>query len=237
MPAVLGARVLGSGRVRFCRTVLDGLEVGDWVAVGDAYGAEPGRVVVAPRQLIYGDPPEQLAAVLRRLTTAEIERLPSLEAGAREILDRAIAATRAAGLPVFLTGLRPGLDGRTATVDWRGPRECDLASLAGALAGSVMEVRFTWEGSLVPAGAQLFGGLGRLPARPFDLDAVVHSRFDRPGRERVFAPEGLPRLGSRVTTPRGNGTIRSISTRHREAVVRLDAGEDVTLPVDALAPV
>ena len=234
--AVLGARVLGSGRVRFCRTALEDLDIGDWIAVGETGADVPGRVVIAPRQLVYAEPPEHLAVVVRRLTTAETEQLPSLADRAREVLDRAIAATRELGLPVFLTGLHPSLDGRTATVDWRGPHEYDLGPLVEVLAGSGANVRFEWEGPLAAAGVQLFGGLGRLPVRPLDLDAVVAGRFDRTGAEHTSAPEGLPRLGSRVATPHGDGILRSISTRHREALVRLDSGDDVNVPVDTLAP-
>jgi hypothetical protein len=237
-PAVLGARLLGSGRVRFCRAAPEGTEVGAWIAVAapERTHEAPGRVVVAPRQLVFGEPPARLALVTRRLTAAEVARLPALAEMARDMLDRAIAGARELGLPIFLTGLSPDLDGPGATVDWRGPESYDPTPLQVALTGSGMDVRLTGEGPLAAAGDHLFGGLGRLPAAPLDLKEIMRARFGRPGRARPFAPEGLPRLGSRVTTPHGGGTVRSISTRRHEALVRLDSGDDVTLPVDALVP-
>lgn len=235
-PDVIGVRLLGSGRVRFCRTSLRDLDVGDWVALAGPTAEAPGRVVVAPRQLVYGDPPDSLPIVARRLTGGEVDGLPTLAAAARGVLDRAIAANRALGLPAFLTGMRPDLGGLSGALDWRGPGDADLSPLADALAGSGWALRLTWEGPLAAAGEHLFGGLGRLPERPLDLDALVAARFDRVGRDQTFAPEGLPRLGSRVATPRGDGVVRSISTRDRAALVRLDSGDEVSLPVEELAP-
>ncbi|MDI3339134.1 MAG: hypothetical protein QJR03_01240 [Sphaerobacter sp.] len=232
---VLGARTPGLGRVRFCEARLPDPALGAWVAVPGPAGEEAGQIVVTPQQVALARLPRALPAVTRRLSPAEIRRAVDLTEAARAALDRALTRIQESGLPVFLTSLRFTLDGATALAAYRGtPQD------AGALASLMSDVlgrpaRTEWEGPLAPAPGHLFGGLGRLRAEPLDLDATVAARFDRPGSATV-APEGLPRIGSRVQTPEGSGTLQSVTTRHRQATVQLESGAVVTVPLAELRP-
>ena len=233
---VLGARTPGLGRLRFYEARLADPALGDWVAIPGPAGEEPAQVVVTPQQVAAERLPRPLPAVTRRLSAEEIARVAELTAQARAALDRAIDVVRAGGLPVFLTGLRFTLDGSTALVSYRGDEE-QMAVLASTLAGALgLPVHPEREGPLEPAAEHLFGGVGRLRIQEDDLDVIVAARFDTPGPE-AFAPEGLPRIGSRVQTPDGPGILLSVSTRHWHATVRLDTGTEVTVPIADLTPV
>jgi len=233
---VLGARTPGLGRVRFCEARLPDPALGDWISIPGPAGEEPAQVVVTPQQVVLERLPRPLPAVTRRLTHEEIRRVADLTEQARAALDRALDVVREAGLPVFLTGLRLTLDGATALVSYRGGEE-QAGTLTCTLAGALgLPVHAEREGPLEPAAEHLFGGVGRLRIQEDDLDVIVAARFDTPGPE-AFAPEGLPRIGSRVQTPDGPGILLSVSTRHWHATVRLDTGTEVTVPIADLTPV
>lgn len=232
---VLGARTPGLGRVRFCESRLPDPALGDWVAVPGPAGEEPAQIVVTPQQVALARLSSPLPTVTRRLTEEEIDRVVDLTKRARAALDQALDAVREAGLPAFLTSLRFTLDGATALVSYRGRPE-EMAALADLLSASLhVPVHVEREGPLEQAAEHLFGGVGRLRTAADNLEAIVAARFDPVG-PGTFAPEGLPRVGSRVQTPAGTGTLQSVSTRHWQATVELDSGAEVTVPVADLSP-
>lgn len=233
---VIGVRVPGLGRLRFCEVATPEATLHAWVAVPGPLGDEAGQIVVSPQQVVLDQLPNALPRVTRALSADEVAQVATLTQQARERLDAAIATVRAADLPVFVTGLRLTLAGDGAVVTWRGPGVQLADILEHALAGAIdLPLHLDWEGPLDQIDGGLFGGVGRLRAAPFDLDSALRERFDLPGGPEVFAPETLPRLGARVQTPDGPGTLQAVSMRHKEATVRLESGEDVSVPLDALS--
>jgi hypothetical protein len=69
---VLGALVPGDGHLRFCRSGLTDLQVGDWVELIGTEGSEPARIVFGRGQVEYSDAPPDLPRIQRRLTSDEI---------------------------------------------------------------------------------------------------------------------------------------------------------------------
>lgn len=229
---VAGVRQPGRGRLRFCRAEIADADLGAWVAVLDETGEQAGRIVVAPQQIMLGEPPP-LASITRQLSPDEIRRVAELDERARGEMDRAIELVRGLHLPLFITGLRYTLDAQAALIPYRGPRQLDSALLAATLAGQLSTtVHLEWEGELEPLGVSLFGGLGRLRESQPSLDELIRRRFVPLSEPPAFAPEGLPRLGSHVQSPGGSGTILSISTKRREARLRLDSGDEIVVPLD-----
>lgn len=233
---VAGVRLPGLSRLRFCEVTGD-VPLHAWVAVAGPHGDEAALVVVAPQQIVLGQPPTPLPRIVRTLAEDEVAHVARLADRARRALDLAIEAVRGRKLPLFVSGLRFTLDGQHALVSWRGPADIDLGDLSSELSRGIdVSVHLDREGSIEQIGGNLFGGVGRLRVEPVDTDALALARFSLPGGPATFAPEGLPRLGSRVLTAQGAGSVRSISTRHREASVLLDSGSEVRVPIDDLRP-
>lgn len=233
---VAGVRHPGRGRLRFCRAEIADADLHAWVAVLDDAGEQAGRIMVAPQQIMLGEPPP-LASITRRLSPEEIRRVAELDELARGEMDRAIELVRELHLPLFITGLRYTLDAQAALIPYRGPRQLDTALLAMMLTGQLgVPVYLEWEGELEPLGANLFGGLGRLRETGPSFDELIRSRFAALSEPPAFAPEGLPRLGSRVQSPDGSGTILSISTKRREVRLRLDSGDEIVVPLETISP-
>lgn len=72
---ILGALVPGDGRLRFCRTELEDLQIGDWVELD----GEPARIVFGPGQVEYPDAPTDLSRIVRLLTADEIAELSAID--------------------------------------------------------------------------------------------------------------------------------------------------------------
>jgi hypothetical protein len=68
---IFGALIPGDGRLRFCRSDLDNLQVGDWVDLD----GDRARIVIGPDQVEYPDTPTDLPHIRRRLTPDEIASL------------------------------------------------------------------------------------------------------------------------------------------------------------------
>lgn len=227
---VVGVRIPGCGRLRFCGTVIADIALRDWVAAPSAVGEEPGLVVVAPQQLKLARLPERLPAVTRRLAADEVAQVAVRMERARGMLDAVIAIVRERRLPLFITGLRFTLIGEAVIVSYRGPDETGEDELAVAVEPVIgLSVHFEHEA----AGVNLTGSLGRPPAA-MTFNELLQHRFSGTGRERAFAPEGLVRLGTRVRTDHGVGLVISVATRERRARVRLDSGDEVLVPVNDL---
>ncbi len=227
---LVGVRIPGAGRLRFRGTAIEDIALRDWVAVPSPAGEEPGQVVVAPQQFKLAKLPERLSAVIRRLTADEVALVSTRLERAREVLDAVIATVRERRLPLFITGLRFTLSGEAVIVSYRGPQGTGEGVLPGVVkpvAGVPVYLEYE------AAGMNLYGSLGR-PPEVLTFHELLRTRFPGTGRGLAFAPEGLVRLGTRVRTDHGAGSVISIATRERRARVRLDSGEEVLVPVDDL---
>src|SRR5690606_13410170 len=98
---VLGARIPGLSQLQFCEARLEDPVLHAWVAITGPAGEEPGRIVVTPQQVALNQLTAPLPVVTRRLSEAEIARLPEHIERTQAAFDAAIDAVRAAELPVF----------------------------------------------------------------------------------------------------------------------------------------
>lgn len=226
-----GVHLPGSGRLRLCRAFTDGLAQGDWVAIESAYGVEGGQVTVAPELLLGTTSAEPYGWIGRRLDEPEIRQVAELSDEARVLLHSLVSTVGPQGDERLLAGLRFTLEPRRAVISW-----------CGDTIGPVLEERlrqsldtpyaFEHEGADDRTG-HVYGGVGRLLPAAANLETIIRQRFEPAGSSDL--PAGYPRLLSKVSTAQGMGVVVSVSTKHRQARVKLAGdGTEIQVPLDEL---
>jgi cell fate regulator YaaT (PSP1 superfamily) len=212
------------------------LDVGQWVAVRTMAGEDPARVVVAPDQWL--EPPrfENLFEITRSLADSELDGIAALAEGALQLIDPMADRLRSQAPDIFLAGIRFNLAGDRLTLTYIGPEPNEpdaLAASLGELAG--FPVALECPRSTRQSRGLHGGGPGRIAGRRYEtFNEMLRDRLDVLNTPGTFAPQGLPRLGSRVRTARGEGRLVAVNIRHWQATVELDAGDEVRLSVDDL---
>lgn len=215
----LGVRRIGSAR--FELAWVDARSESRWLAVPGPLGEEAARIVAEEARILGWEQGELLPG--RVLDPHEERALPSLIAMAVES-----APLLQARVPFTLVGLRPTFAGGIVGEVAAAPEEA-LPSLAEELSAAVGRPVHL----VVVERSTLVGGVGRPAREPLD-PAVLRERLW--GSDRAL-PGGLPRIGAVVETPRGRGIVGSIRTRDRTALVLLEEGEAVRVPIADLVVV
>ena len=225
-----GVHLLGSGRLRLCQTLVDELRHGDWVEIASSYGVEGGLVTAPPEQLLGRLSAEPYGTINRCLDATEIERVAELADEARALLIELTSAAEMPRVGWLITGLRISLRPGQAIVSWRGDTSDE--AVAGWLRHH-LDRPYSLEREGADGSAErVYGGLGRLRPVATDMDEIIRHRFDPAGSSD--RPGGFPRLLSRVSTQQGEGVVISISTKHREARVKLAGGGEIQVPLNEL---
>ncbi len=136
MVTIVGVRFKRVGRIYFFNpNGHDDLQVGEWVIVETAKGAEAGRVVIAPRQVQDSQVSDPLKPVLRRASRQDI----LLKQYYRAQEDAALATCRervlAHRLPMKLIEADYSYDGSRLTVAFTAEGRVDFRDLVKDLAG------------------------------------------------------------------------------------------------------
>lgn len=71
---ILGVLVPGDGRMHFCRSDIEDLQIGDWVELD----GQPARIVFSSDQVEYREAPADLPRVCRRLTPDEVANISAV---------------------------------------------------------------------------------------------------------------------------------------------------------------
>lgn len=228
---LVGINLPGSGRLRLCRAFTDGLAQGDWVAIESAYGVEGGQVTVAPELLLGTTSAEPYGRITRRLYEPEIRQVAELSDEARVLLHSLVSTVGLQGDESLLAGLRFTLQPKRAIISRYGDT-IDPAFEERLRQSLDTPYAFEHEGADDRIG-HLYGGLGRLLPAAANLETIIHQRFEPAGSSDL--PAGYPRLLSKVSTPKGIGVVVSVSTKHRQARVKLaDDGTEIQVPLDEL---
>lgn len=206
-------RRLGSARLELALVP----EGAGWIAVPGPLGEEVAWIL-ADESRCYGC--ETLPAIAARsLSPEELAQIPKL-------WERAFAAARAlqGNVSRTIVGVRPSLSGGLV-LEVSGLPNAQMPEEERALSELLRQpVR------LVAVAVQSsYGGLGR-PRGGGDLaeQAVVRLRTGSPS-----LPGGFPRIGTRVETSQGIGTVVSVQTRNRTALVQV-GDETVRLSLEEL---
>lgn len=259
---VAGVRFRDSGKTYYVDPGAHQLEPGQHVVMDTARGLELAQVVIAPRQVIAatidGDlKPIQRVANVHDLTLAERKR--SEQGDAVRVFAQKIRDHQLSMKPVSADF---AFDGSRLTLYFSANGRVDFRELVRDLArhfGCRIELR-----QIGPRDeARLLGGLGRcgrplccstwlpqfadvsmtmaktqeLSLNPEKVSGVCGKLLcclSYENDQYVEARTVLPRLGQDVMTQRGPGYVHAMQILHGSVTVRLEAGEDVTLPASDL---
>ena len=223
-----GVLLPGSDLLHYGRTDRTDWAVGTWAVVHTRWGREGGLIAVPPGRL--PEPPGGILPVTleRELTAEEFDRMADLQERALAVGAMVPSLVGDASLQP-ISGLRLTLDGTLVLSCDR--RQHEAVSTIQAQLSARLGVAVVVE--VAPDSGNRFGSVGRV-ARPINMHDMATRRFELPNARPTFAPEGLPRLGSRVTSPSGPGVIVGIDVRRMEARVLLDGGDEVRVPARTL---
>jgi len=259
---VAGVRFRDSGKTYYVDPIGYELEPGQHVVMDTARGLELAQVVIAPRQVVSatidGDlKPIQRIASDHDLSSAERRRSEHGEAVrvfAQKIRDH--------GLPMKPVSADFAFDGARLTLYFSANGRVDFRELVRDLARHFncrIELR-----QIGPRDeARLLGGLGRC-GRPLCCSTWLPQFADvsmtmAKTQELSFNPDKvsgvcgkllcclsyendmyvesrkvMPRLGQDVMTERGPGYVHAMQILNESVVIRLVAGDDITVPATAL---
>ncbi|GBD20091.1 hypothetical protein HRbin28_00530 [bacterium HR28] len=188
-----------------------------WIAVPGPLGEEVAGIL-ADESRCYGC--ETLPAIAARsLSPEELAQIP-------ELWERAFAAARAlqGNVSRTIVGVRPSLSGGLV-LEVSGLPDAQMPEEERALSELLRQpVR------LVAVAVQShYGGLGR----PRGGDDLAERALVRLLTGSPSLPGGFPRIGTRVETSQGIGTVVSVQTRNRTALVQV-GDETVRLSIEEL---
>jgi hypothetical protein len=225
----------GTSQVRFVDPGAADVALGDWVLVDSGPGDEPASVVVTPDQWIIPPDSSDLPVIVRVLDSDEQELVAERIDQARALTESADEHVRRIADQYEVIGTRLTFAGDALIVVLCGERVADptiAAELSGALG---MEVHVEVDVRDDPQQA-LIGGSTGIPVRqsPAELSELIMARMDVSRHPGIFAPQGIPRLGSQVVTPAGIGKLVAVDIRHWKATIAHPDGLESVLGIDEL---
>ncbi len=239
------------------------LKPGDRVVARTARGQEMAEVRAGPIELDVEQAKEELKPVLRRATEADLQRDEENAAREREAMEVAARKITEHGLPMKLIEAEATLDGGRIVLHFSAEGRVDFRALVRDLART-LHTRVELHQVGVRDEAKMRGGLGHC-GRPLccatfltDFDPVgirmakeqelslnpqkisgvcgrlmccLNFEYDLYRQAR----QCVPKTGSRIDTKEGPGQITEIDVVRNRAVVALDGGGKVTLPLSEVA--
>jgi len=263
MPRVVSVtfRLAGRGRL-FDAGDLD-LRPGDEVVAPTAQGLELGTVRTPTQELAAEAAPRDLKRVLRKATSDDHRRHAENVARQQEAMEVAAEKIAEHGLPMKLINADCGLDRSKMVIHFSAEGRVDFRALVRDLARALHtrvelhqvgvrdEARL--RGGLGPCGRELccatfltaFDPVGIRMAKEQDLSLNPQKISGACGRlmcclgfETAFyreAKKGLPRVGARVVTDRGEGKVAELNVLRGRAVVTMEDGGKHELSLAELA--
>lgn len=260
---VVGVRFRDSGRVYFFGAPDTSLVSGDWVIARTSRGEEAGRVVIAPRQMLLSQLDGELTPIERVLGEDDIAIIDQRRQDAARVVRFGGHISRSEDMGIKVVAAEFSLDGSLLTVSFSAEVREWVDALRDAIElefDTDVEMRHV----NAREEARLIGGLGKcgralccsswLPIYPdVSMGMAKHQDLSlNPGKVTGLcgrllcclsyeneqyrkAKQILPRLGQRVSTPEGDGTVVSLQVLRELVTVRLSgSGSDVTIPAAEL---
>jgi len=235
----------------------------DRVVAPTIYGLELGLVMTAPEEIAEAEAPSDLKRIVRKATEDDLKRAQHNQAREAEAMQVAAEKVVEYDLPMKLIKAESTLDGGKIVVHFAAEGRVDFRALVRDLARSLhcrvelhqvgVRDEAKLRGGLGPCGRELccatflteFEPVGIRMAKEQDLSLNPQKISGACGRlmcclayEYCHYREekrGLPKLGSRIPTPLGEGRLTEISTLQRRAVVTLEEGQKVEMTLEELA--
>jgi cell fate regulator YaaT (PSP1 superfamily) len=257
----VGIRFKEAGRIYYFDARGHEFDVGNFVVVDTSHGREIGRVVIAPNQVIASEIKESLKPILRPATSEDLEQAEALKKRAREQLIIARKEAAQQGLKMHVVSGDYSLDGSEITFYFTADDRIEFRNLAKALSTQLeTRVQFLQVGDR--DRAKIVDGIGRcgerlccsswlttfptvsikmakeqdLPLNPSKLSGACGRLLCCLTYEYEQYREikgGLPKVGSRISTPTGEARVLKINTP-KETILLGIAGEPqpIEMPLD-----
>ncbi len=259
MPQVIGVRFKRGGRVYYFDPVALGLKPDDWVIVETSRGQELGEVVIKPEEMPASELEEPLKKVVRKAEEADFALAGKFKAKEKDAFIECGKLIEKLGLPMKLLSAEYSFDGNHLTFFFSAKERVDFRKLVRELVGLFRtRVELRQVGSRDEA--KLIGDFGRcgrplccisflgefnpvsirmakeqgLPLNPVRISGICgrllcclcyEAELYRDLREK------MPRVRQRVSTPMGAASVVDTNVLKETALVELDTGVQVELPI------
>lgn len=254
--SVVGVRFRDSSRIYFYGTESE-LTVGEWVVVTSSRGLEPARVVVGTRQMLLNQIDGELRPIERVLTESDVAAMESRRDKQAEIVRRGGTLSRENNFRVKVLAAEYNFDGSRikvsySTDDKHHTHVHDLKGLLEFEYGVIVDMAQAGPRD----EARLIGGLGKcgrtlccsswLPYYPDTSMGMAKNQDLSLNPSKVSGLCGrllcclsyeneqyrqakriLPRLGTPVNTPDGQGMVISLQVLKELVTVRLESPNEV----------
>lgn len=239
------------------------LKPGDRVVARTSRGLELGVVLSGPVEVPRDQPKEQLKSIVRKATEDDLrkdEQNAGRERRAMEIATQKIAEH---GLEMKLIEAQASLDRSRIVIHFSAEGRVDFRELVRDLA-KALHTRVELHQVGVRDEAKMRGGLGHcgrplccatflthfdpvgikmakaqdISLNPQKISGICGRLMCCLNFEYAHYREArkcLPKIGSRIETPRGEGKLVQLNVLQNRAVISLDAGGQIELPTAAVA--
>ena len=252
MPLVIGVRFNPASKVYyFDPGDLTGLKAGEFVVVETARGEEVGKVVIPPREVDQDEIVGRLKGVQRLASALDLTQLTYYRHKEQNALERCQQKVQEHNLPMKVVRAEYNYDGSRLVFFFAAEKRVDFRKLVQDLARS-FRARIELRQIGVRDEAKLMGGLGRcgltlccatwltdfdpvsirmakqqdLPLSPMEISGVCGRLLCCLAYEKDFyveMAEQLPRRGSTVETPRGQGRVVDVNLVKETIQVELES--------------
>jgi cell fate regulator YaaT (PSP1 superfamily) len=227
------------------------LENGDWIVVETSRGSEAARVVIAPHRVASSQLKGELKPIVRKMSERDISRMESLRKETASAIRTFSSEIRARKLPMKPISAEYNFDGTQLTLNFSSADRVDFRELARDL-NQKMKCRIELRQVSARDEARLLGGLGRcgrtlccstwLPMFPEITMGMAKTQDLSLNPSKVSGVCGrllcclsyeneqyrqmkavMPKLGQKIETPRGTGTVVSLQLLKGLVTVLVDA--------------
>jgi len=263
MAEIVGVRFKKAGRVYYFDPAGFDLQINECVIVDTARGAELGRVVIAPRQVLASEVTEPLKSVLRKATPEDVTRAQELEDKAEEALIECGKLIAELQLPMKLLCAEYNIDGSHLVFFFSAEERVDFRELLKRLT-KLFKARIELRQVGARDEAKILGGFGRcgrplccasfidefdpisikmakeqdLPLNPMKISGICGRLMCCLGYEveqyRALK-EKMPGVGQKVSTPLGEAKVVGLNALKETVLVELESQATVELPFNKIS--
>jgi cell fate regulator YaaT (PSP1 superfamily) len=258
MGLVVGIQYRTAGDVYTFITGIEDLKQGDFVAVEGEHGESVGMIIILPHEVPSKEIPKNVKKVVRRANDEDMKQYIEGREKAREYCELCEQKVQDHNLPMKLVDAELVEGGKKIIFFFFAEQRVDFRALVKDLAGSLhryIEMRqigsrdaASFIGCMGPCGrttcCSLYlrqfqsisiamaknQGLSPNPAKLTGMCGKLKCCLAYENKTYSDARKGLPKLGSWVTTPKGEGKLTGLDVLKRVCSVRFEEGGETRLP-------
>ena len=259
-PRVVGIRFKTAGEISYYDPAQEDLKRDDYVVAETPEGLNVGWVAIPSQPIIEKQLQEPLKPILRKASTADLQRWNELKEKAGEALSRSKEMAASHNLPMKLVSAEYNLEGDRVTICFTSEERVDFRQFVRELKDA-LKVRSELRQIGPRDEAKIVGGIGRcgivlccncwlarfsnvgikmakvqnLPLSPPNLSGACNKlkcclRFEY--EQYVAMNARLPKIGEHVGTPLGIATVVVGHPLKDSVTVRLESQAWVEVPLE-----